>query len=117
MPEEGPCLVPGWAHTSESTLFRADGGPALQPPREYPPHWIRSCSTKRVEDLVIGDAGDRPPVHRWRRLSPMPVNIKRSSTTDLQLMRASVSYTREPLKPESRPSSEPGLDSAVNLAG
>src|ERR1700746_2293530 len=32
-------------------------------------------------------------------------------------MRASVSSTREPMKPESRPSSEQGLDSAVNLAG
>jgi hypothetical protein len=59
MPEEGPSLVPVWAHTSESTLFRANGGPALQPPREYPPHWIKSCSTKRVEDLVIGDVATR----------------------------------------------------------
>ena len=32
-------------------------------------------------------------------------------------MRASVSSTREPMKPESRPSSEQGLDSAVNLTG
>jgi hypothetical protein len=32
-------------------------------------------------------------------------------------MRASVSSTREPMKPESRPSSEQGLASAVNLAG
>ena len=53
MPAEGLCLVPGWADTSESMRFRANGGPALPPPREYPPHWIRSCSTKRVEDLVI----------------------------------------------------------------
>jgi hypothetical protein len=30
-------------------------------------------------------------------------------------MRASVSSTREPMKPESRPSSEQGLASAVNL--
>jgi hypothetical protein len=35
----------------------------------------------------------------------------------LRLMRASVSSTREPMKPESRPSSEQGLESAVNLAG
>jgi hypothetical protein len=37
----------------------------------------------------------------------------------LRLMRASVSSTREPMKPESRPSSEQGLGlaSAVNLAG
>jgi DNA-binding transcriptional LysR family regulator len=35
----------------------------------------------------------------------------------LRLMRASVSSTREPMKPESRPSSEQGLASAVNLAG
>ena len=33
----------------------------------------------------------------------------------LRLMRASVSSTQEPMKPESRPSSEQGLDSAVNL--
>jgi len=32
-------------------------------------------------------------------------------------MRASVSSTREPMKPESRPSSEQGLASAVNLSG
>jgi hypothetical protein len=32
-------------------------------------------------------------------------------------MRASVSSTREPMKPESGPSSEQGLASAVNLAG
>jgi hypothetical protein len=32
-------------------------------------------------------------------------------------MRASVSSTREPMKQESRPSSEKGLASAVNLAG
>ena len=32
-------------------------------------------------------------------------------------MRASVSSTREPMKRESRPSSEQGLASAVNLAG
>jgi hypothetical protein len=32
-------------------------------------------------------------------------------------MRASISSTREPMKPESRPSSEQGLASAVNLAG
>src|SRR5271166_6970766 len=32
-------------------------------------------------------------------------------------MRASVSSTREPMKPESRPSSEQGLASRVNLAG
>jgi hypothetical protein len=35
----------------------------------------------------------------------------------LRLMRASVSSTLEPMKPESRPSSEQGLASAVNLAG
>src|SRR6202035_4706963 len=35
----------------------------------------------------------------------------------LRLMRASISSTREPMKPESRPSSEQGLASAVNLAG
>jgi hypothetical protein len=35
----------------------------------------------------------------------------------LRLMRASVSSTPEPMKPESRPSSEQGLESAVNLAG
>src|SRR6202035_4079973 len=34
----------------------------------------------------------------------------------LRLMRASVSSTREPMKPESRPSSKQGLASAVNLA-
>ena len=34
----------------------------------------------------------------------------------MRLMRASVSSTQEPMKPESRPSSEQGLDSAVNLA-
>jgi hypothetical protein len=32
-------------------------------------------------------------------------------------MRASVSSAREPMKPESRPSSEQGLESAVNLSG
>jgi hypothetical protein len=32
-------------------------------------------------------------------------------------MRASFSSTQEPMKPESRLSSEQGLDSAVNLAG
>ena len=32
-------------------------------------------------------------------------------------MRASVSSTQEPMKPESRPSSAQGSDSAVNLAG
>src|SRR5271166_1603580 len=35
----------------------------------------------------------------------------------LRLMRASVSSTREPMKPESRPSSEQGLASGVNLSG
>jgi hypothetical protein len=35
----------------------------------------------------------------------------------LRLMRASVSSTRKPMKPECRPSSEQGLASAVNLAG
>jgi hypothetical protein len=34
----------------------------------------------------------------------------------LRLIRASVSYTREPMKPESRPSSEQALASAVYLA-
>jgi len=32
-------------------------------------------------------------------------------------MRASVSSAREPMKPESRPSSEQGVASAVDLAG
>jgi len=32
-------------------------------------------------------------------------------------MRASVSFTREAMKPESCPGSEQGLDSAVNLVG
>jgi hypothetical protein len=35
----------------------------------------------------------------------------------LRLMRASFSSTRPPMEPESRPSSEQGLASAVNLAG
>jgi hypothetical protein len=68
MPGEGPCLVRGWVHTLESTLFRANGGPALEPPREYPQHWIRSCSTKRVEDLKIGLRGNA--------FCPHIVNIK-----------------------------------------
>jgi len=33
----------------------------------------------------------------------------------MRLIRASVSSTREPVKPEARPSSEQGLASAVNL--
>ena len=68
MPEEGLCLVPGWAHTSESTLFRANGGPALQPPREYPPHWIKSCSTKRVEDRLVKHRVDGRDGGFWSEL-------------------------------------------------
>src|SRR6201987_183783 len=53
MREEEPCLVLGWVHISASTRFRANDAPVLLPPREYPLPWIRSCSTKRVEDWSL----------------------------------------------------------------
>jgi hypothetical protein len=40
-----------------------------------------------------------------------------AATRLIRLIRASVSSTQEPMKPESRPSSEQGLASAANLAG